>query len=240
VVRAPLPEGVDCGFAKLYSLTSSLTCVVLGFVFDQPLSGQYERILHAQYETEFKSLSRGGGYSISSPHSQKEHAINAIRRSIHDMAANWFKTHLPGVFSSGLLDGEFPCCELVKLEHAIPFGKREDRTGSTGQYLGILDFDLDLFAWELKEVPAVKFAWPPIRAREQRFHAVAAFNEKQFPEEPLKTWGGRERSSYIAYITERVSELLVRWSLIAILTGYENHLNALRDSLASIRAYYLH
>jgi hypothetical protein len=121
---------------------------------------------------------------------------------------------------------------LVTLRHAIPFPKQGENVAEADGYLRALDMHLGLYAWELDDLPAIKFAELEARMNNKSFHAIVAANEAQLPEEQLQSWGGRTRSAYIAFIAHRVDELLSRWALIAILAGYERRLNAVRDSTA--------
>ena len=42
------------------------------------------------------------------PGTQKETDIRTLRAEMRELAADWLRAHLPGVFASGILAGEIP------------------------------------------------------------------------------------------------------------------------------------
>lgn len=228
--EAPLPEGVDYALASMYSLTSSVTCIIVGFILDKTTGHRFDETLRRKRKTELEPL-RGRGYSLQGPSHLKEADIRRIRADMRAMAAGWFRTHLPGVFAGGALAGEFPTCEFTTLRKTIPCPRRENRDPHADRWLGLLNIDYDLDAWEAEELPGLKFVWPPTRDRENRFHAVLTCREDTVPDETLRTYGG-DRTSYTIYIDRYINGLLSRWSLLGLLSAYERHLNMIRDSTA--------
>jgi hypothetical protein len=156
--------------------------------------------------------------------------VKAIRADIRALAAGWFRTHLPGLFAGGMMAGECPICEFITLREAIPFPGREERDRATGEWLRLLDIDHDFDAWQAEELPGLKFTWPLLRDTEGRFHAVIAAREDAFPGDRLQGYGGGGRIGYVLYVDEYVRGLLSRWALLGVLTGFERHLNNIRDS----------
>jgi hypothetical protein len=230
---APLPPYVDYALASMYSLTSSITCIVMCFIFDEKYSGRFDETLRQKYETVLEPIAGGGlfggGYHVFSPRSQKKAAIQASRVEMRSSAANWFRTQLPGLFASGIMEDEFPTCEFVTLRKAQPFPKRDEGDHEPKEWLSLLDMDYGIDAWLAENSPGLKFAWPLLRDEKSRFHAVIAAREDAFPKEDLKAYpGGRE--SYIIYVRERVSGLLSRWALLCMLFRFERCLNNMRDS----------
>lgn len=74
---AALPQNIDHASAKIFSLTSSLTCVVMGFVLDDEASQRFDGALRRERKTTSKPIGRG--YTILRPRNQKEKAIQAVR-----------------------------------------------------------------------------------------------------------------------------------------------------------------
>jgi hypothetical protein len=68
------------------------------------------------------------------------------------------------------------------------------------------------------------------RDREDGFHAIATIAEGDLDEAKLSSYGGPNRSSVAYYFNEQIQALLTRWALLAMISGYERHLNAVRDS----------
>jgi hypothetical protein len=225
---ASLPKDAEFALGALFAVTSSITCIVMGFVLKEEAARRFDEALRRTYETHMEPRKRG--YSIIRPPQQKEAAIRTIRGEMRTSAADWFRTYLPGLFSSGILGDEFPTCELVTLRKARPFPKREEGAARPGEYLGLLDIDLDMDAWEAVDMPGLKFTWPLFRNQDTKFHAILAANENDFDQEKLRGYGGADRSSYAIYLDEHIRGLLSRWALLPVLSGFERHLNAIRDS----------
>jgi hypothetical protein len=225
---APLPQNADHAVGEIFSLTSSLTCVAIGFVLDDEASRQFDAALRQERKTTSKPTGRG--YTILRPRNQKETAIQAVRAEMRAAAGKWFCENLPGLFASRILGGEYPTCEFVTLRTGQPFPKREQNSAMPDEYLHILGMAHDADAWELDGFPDFKFAWPLFPTREGRFHGVLAVNENSFDAEALKIYGGQTRSAYQHYVDSHVSGLLSRWSLLALLSAFERHLNTVRDS----------
>lgn len=226
---ASLPSEVEYALAAMYSLTSSITCIVIGFVLDEKYSGRLNGALKRKRQTIMEPLTRGS-YSFPGPASQKAADIRAIRAELRESAVNWFRTHLPGIFAGGLLEDVFPTCEFVTLRRAMPFPKAGERDCEAEEWLCLLDIDNDIDAWEADGLPSLKFTWPLLRDEKSRFHAVVAAKEDAFSAEELRAYGGGSRTSYVVHVDRLVNGLLSRWALLGMLTGFERHLNNIRDS----------
>lgn len=66
--------------------------------------------------------------------------------------------------------------------------------------------------------------------KESRLHAAIAAREDALSEKDLKAYGGVDRASYVIYVDSYVRDLLSRWALLCMLSGFERHLNNMRDS----------
>lgn len=225
---APLPADVEYAIGAVYGLTSSITCIAMGFVLTEECSRRFDQALRREYQTY--SMRRGRSYRIHDPFHQKGAEIRTIRSAIRAASASWFRTYLPGLFSSGILDGELPTCELVTLRKAQPFPKNVQGAANSDEYLRLLDMDRDVDVWESEQMQGLRFVWPMLRDRENRFHAIMATNEGDIDQEKLRTYGGPGRLPYVIYVDAHVNGLLSRWSLLAVLSGFERHLNVTRDS----------
>jgi hypothetical protein len=225
---APLPPSAEYALGEIFNLTSSITCVVMGFVLNEEASGRFDRALRQTYETYFQSFGRG--HTVRDPSSQKQSAIRAARAQFRAEAAGWFRIHLPGLFASSHLDGEFPTCEFVTLRWSKPFPKRGEAGPEQRQYLRLLDLDIDIDAWMSADDPGLHFSLRVGHDHENEFHTIAAIAEGNLSEVKLHSYGGLDRPSVAYYFNEEMQALLSRWALLALLAGYERHLNAVRDS----------
>ena len=226
---AQLPPEVDYALASMYSLTSSLTCIVIGFVLDKTYSARLDESIRRKRETVIEPLTRGG-YHLLGPDFQKTTDIRTIRAAMRESATNWFRTNLPGIFAGGLLENEFPTCEFLTLRSIQPFPTSGEVEGKDKDWLRLLNVDTDIDAWEADSLRSLKFDWLLSRDEKSRFHAVVAAKEDAFPEEKLRTYGGGDRASYVVYVDDIMNGLLSRWALLCMLLGFERHLNNIRDS----------
>ena len=123
---APLPMHVHYALGGLHSLTPSLTCIVMCFVFEESFQSRLDEVLRRDRQTFTKPVRRGR--QIFGPEAQKSEEVRSVRHECVSLAANWFKENLPGVFSSGLLGEQLPTYELVTLHGTEPFPSRDAET----------------------------------------------------------------------------------------------------------------
>jgi hypothetical protein len=173
---AVLPDRVDYATAYLFSLTSSVTCFVVCFVFEEKCGAVFDAALRDQYSTTFEPLERG--WTIVSPRSHKERRIRGIRHELRRSATSWFRTHLPGVFCGKGRDVAVPTCELTILKGAPP--RTHVRTHAS--FSNLLGFSGVLDAWHTPDLQGVKFMWQQKSAGAEGFHA-ALVAERQFLEQ---------------------------------------------------------
>ena len=214
-LTAPLPPHVQYATGGLFSLTSSLTCIVMGFVFEEGFSTQFDEALRTDRQTYEKPS--GNGYTeVFWPEMQKANHICQIRAEITELAARWFRENLPGLFSSGILEGNLPTCEFVTLQKAEPFPLRsKDNTDpSEYHYLSILDMYSTFNAWRSENTPGLKFT--DSRNRGPRYHSILAIKKRD-----------SDKSVLIRHIDRQIQHLLSRWAILPLLEGYGQHLNAI-------------
>ena len=114
-----LPEGVAYAQGKVLAVSPSIIAVVVCFVFDETFSNQLDLALRQDRQTY--GVHYPGGIRYHDPANQKAESIYRIREAMSHRAAAWFETNIPGVFSSGVLAGPIPTCELVTLRLGDPF-----------------------------------------------------------------------------------------------------------------------
>ena len=165
---AQLPEHVHYAKGSLYSVTPSLTCAVICFVFEESYQGRLEEALRTERKTFTRPTARG--HQMLIPSVQKEEEVRSIRQECATGALTWFRRNLPGIFSEGLLDNELPTCELVTLRKQEPFPKRDDEEPPP-EYLRILDLDFSTSTWTNPAKPQLKFALNLMR-RNSEHHSV--------------------------------------------------------------------
>lgn len=218
---AQLPQHVQYALGQVYSLTSSITCLVMTFVYEDDYALRYDASLRKERQTYTEPRRRG--YQIVAPFFQKMNEVRAIRSEAGNDAAEWFRGNLPGLFASGILDGQFPSCEFITLDKAEPFVTEKE------EYLRALNIENDIGVWNSDELPGLRFAQPAFD-EEKRFHAILAIKREQLEAKDLRSRGGANRGAYVGYLKEYLHDLLSRWALLAVIAGFEKTLNVVRDS----------
>ena len=167
---AELPPNVRYASGGIYSVTPSLTCIVMRFVFEDGHERGLEAALRKDRETFARSLATG--HQIFDPRAQKVEEVRSIRHGRMVMAMGWFQENLPGIFSAGLLEGKMPTCELVTLQEQEPFPSW-DEEGQPPQYLGILELQFPLSGWVSTDGKELKFAMG-LWGKDLEYHSVFA------------------------------------------------------------------
>lgn len=231
-LEAPLPKGVDYAIATMHALTSSVTCIVVGFLLDESHGRQMEEALRRQRQTEIEPRPEGG-HIIPGPSHLKQREVQRIRRDLRALASDWFRTYLPGCFAGDALAGEYPTCEFTTLKEAIPCPGSDKQDSSLSKWLWLLNIDDEYNAWQADDLPGLIFVWPLLSDPKNLYHAIVTCREDIVPDKKRHLFGGG-RTSLTLYIEEYVQGLLSRWSLLGLLAGYERHINTTRDSAAFI------
>jgi hypothetical protein len=223
---APLPDNVEFATAHMFNLTSSITCIVIRFLFKPAYRSILDDALRKEYVTFAKPLSRG--YSLVDPRSQKQTQVSNLREDIRLRAKNWFRQNAPGIFAANADENDIPTCEFLTLKKAEPFspasqGKQIDA------YVDILGLRHVGDHWTADEFVGLKFGWPLLRDQDQ-FHSVLAINESNFSQYDLQMFGGSTASGFLAFIDLTVQAFLTRWACIRLLQHFERRLNRIRDA----------
>lgn len=226
--RAPLPPSVDSAIGRIYSLTSSITCVVICFILKEEPSEQFNVVLKTEFATTQKAISKTG-YKIIEPYFHKKTAIKDIRNNIRSEAKTWFRNFLPGFFSTDSVNGEFPTCELTTLLQQEPLpasrGERSTRLG----WLELLGLDYDFRTWR-SEHPELKLNWSTRLEEDQSSHCLISCRKDSISDEELKPYGGG-KTSLVVYIDMLLNDLISRWAILTMLTSFERYLNSIRDTI---------
>ena len=148
-----LPPNVQYATGRLYSLTSSLTCIVMAFVFKENYSSKLDESLRTNFQTYVKPSERG----YYTPSIQKTELIRQIRTNMVKFTTMWFHENLPGLFSSGVLGGDLPTCEFVVLRQAEPFMHPRENSAHSTEYLFTLGMNFAYDVWQSVGVQGLRF-----------------------------------------------------------------------------------
>ena len=225
---APMPRHVRHARGGLFSLTPSLTGIVMCFVFEDDFRSCLDQALRRDRQTVTRASRRG--YEILDPERQKREEVQLVRGEITSLAARWFREHLPGVFSCNLLAGQLPTYELLTLHKAEPFPKRAAK-GRPPTYLRVLDLQSAPSVWSSTYTPNLKWSFRPSE-RDLRCHSVLAIRDTDIDgEQPLKTYGGLP--GLHTYVDAVYQEVIAKLAIEHLLDGYNRSLNRLRDTVTT-------
>ena len=202
------------------------------FAFDEDFSAGFDTSLRTDRLTNRTPIGRG--YTIHRPINQKKEQIGTIRRNVSDLTATWFRKNLPGLFSSGLLHGELPTCELITLRKAEPFPTTADGDCLPPIYLDVLGLSHSFGAWKSTTNVGLKLSFLHDSRDAQRQYMTVAVKESRLIEAMSDLWVDRGRSSRIAYLDQILAHLMGLWAILPMLEGYGRHIREVRDSVIAV------
>ena len=213
---------------RLFSVTSSLACIIMMFRLQEESATGFDTALRTDRETyctEFSSHSR----AIHDPRVQKIDHVRQIRDEMRSTVTQWFSMNLPGLFSAGLLEGEMPTCEFVSLRETEPCPNIDQ---SAPDFLGLLGLRSGIDAWSSVHLPGLKFSPSSWDLSVPQYYSIFAIKEDDLSDDQLNeamNWSGRE--ARILYVNNLVMDgPLWLWALLRMLEGYGKRLGALRES----------
>ena len=228
-LRAELPQGVRSAKADIYCFTPSLIAITLEFVFEDGFNKAFDDALRQDRRSYVTSINRG--YRIHDPGNQKANHINQLRREAVGTVTNWMSVNIPGVFSSGLLDGEFPSCEFLTLSKMKPFPQRTEAAPDFPWYLFRLGLLNSFGTWESDSVPGLRLK-PHLDSVGgiPTYHSILSIDQDSWTTASSGKEGQWDRFSQLAEVHGRVAGQLGLLAIQALLRGYAGHFRELRDS----------
>ena len=218
---APLPMYVRYARGGLYSLTPSLTCIVICFVFEDSFRNRLDEVLRKDRQTFTRPVSRG--HEVLDPERQKTEEVRLLRQEYANLAARWFRENLPGVFSSGLLGDQLPTCELLTLHKTEPFPDREVREYTPSGYLRVLDLEFSPSVWRSKDTPSLRFSLA-LLGQNPEYHSVFVVRDTEIEgTKLLEAYGGLPGLATHVDVTYR--EMIGKMAVRPLLDGYSRSLN---------------
>ena len=233
----PLPEGVEYALASISSVSPSLVSIVVCFVLKDDTSSLFEDALlkdRETYPTSFITpFTRGRRFH--EPWSQKRDHIDRIRAEMSKKVGGWFSENLPGLFSTGLLDGKMPTCEFVTLREAEPFSSLATGSARFYEYLNLLGMGRDFDVWKSIKTAELKFRMPSSSERDLLYHSMLAAGGRQSKGEASDLYDKTSGEPRLASLDLAMSDLLRLWAILPLLEGYRQHLERVRKSFIPSR-----
>ncbi|MGE7086748.1 hypothetical protein [Achromobacter xylosoxidans] len=228
---APMPNGVDYLHVRIYQLTSSLTCVLIGFVFKESVERIYETELKQDRRTIRERSESRWGISIVDPRQLKKRSLKKARAKARAIAHKWFTANLPGFFCN--LPGErMPTAELVTMtsNNLLPVG-REQRTNAHYDWRNLLANTSGYDVRASSDCVGLRFAIGDKGWIEDTPHMVIAMCTSEVPEDTLKHRGGHERHAYVAYCHDKMGGILSNYAALEFLREASKDLKISRAAL---------
>lgn len=229
---AELPVGVDYAQGYAFNVLSSLTIITIQFVLTDETATTLEGPLRASVHTTVEQ--EGDVKRFMTVPNQKQEAVEKVRVELRQSCASWFKNNLPGLFSNNTLGGDFPTCEFITLQQSRPFDRPSDDMPHDS-YLWLLGMDYDSDAWDNPDLAGLRLEVPFGGYQKHPYSLVLAGKKDEIaPKEDFRMYGGRNRSGYAGWLSNRIDNLLVIWTLHALLRAYEQQLASLRDQAGAL------
>lgn len=227
--RVTLPHQVDHLALSLHLVTPSLACAVGQFVLTDDAGSALESILRMHYSTRAERK-RYGAVGIDRPAEIKRDLVADELSRVRNDCASWFRSHLPGAFCQGLLDGTVPTCWFLSLDKVKPFS---DEAGLG--YVEPLGLQMDYRALQSEDLPGLRLSEPTGVRRPAHTFFLAGKYGQVFPDE--KDLGGhkRGRDGFTVALWMRWNTFMAMWGLERTLLGYEMAFAKIRDSFAALR-----
>jgi len=229
---ASMPECVDYLLVRIYQLTPSLTCVLIGFVLKGCIEQNYETELNQDRKTRRERLETKTGISIIDPQRLKQRSIEKVRTRVRAIAHTWFSENLPGFFCN-LGSERMPTAEFVttKNTHLLPNTddqKIKARLGWRNLVANSLGHDV----WTSPACASLRFLTRNGEWRKETPNFVVALCTSEVSEVTLKHWGGHTRQAYVQYCHEHIGGILSNYAAIEFLRAASTDLKNSRAALA--------
>lgn len=228
-----LPDAVDYALGNIDHVLPGLIALTMQFVLTDEASNRLERELDDDRQTIVEAKGNGR-WSFDSPFQQKQRSARRVDRALHDELHNWFRTTLPGHFSTNQDSRGLPTLELLTLAAATPYERLAD--AKWFNYIFALDLAPSPSVWESQAYPGLRLStYHP--DGESLTLRLAARESELAPDSDAAEWesyGGRNRAGYcnrLSYL-HRTAVILAVASLV---TSWETGLANLRNRVAAIR-----
>ena len=234
--HSDLPKGIEYATASMFSLTSSVSCIVVGFVLDDISKKKLEQALRLRRTTDVKAIA-DRGQAIVNPTSQKARDISKIRTELRHMASQWFRSNLPGLFADGERSNTHPTCEFLTLRTAVPFPDKNTDLDSNKVWLNVLGLYHSDSAWTCRGIHGLKFARLLYEETTGEPHAILVARQDALLSDQRDQFGGESRGSMVDWVDSIAISLVSRWGVVCMLNDHQRYLNRFRDQMMRSRPY---
>ena len=220
-IPADLPSGVTAAVAYMWTITSSLSALVVQFVLTDELEASVDRTARRNDFEAKGELLRGSGVTVQPPENVKQAAIDEARKKLRRLPADWICKHAPGAFAARGLDA-MPTAELVTAELGLPFAEETRRI----EYMRFLGLGWDPLAWQSDELKGWRLAFD----RGDRFMVVAGRRGDVRAAGQLEHRGSDESWAMAMVANDYLQKDLVIWAASQHLVQCQERLSEIRDA----------
>ena len=218
-----LPDGVTSIRLWLWSVTPSLTVLIVGAEWDVYAGDALDRIAKTDYETA--AVPSGNGHQMFTPAFRKRFEAGRRRRLMHQQLASWLAERVPGAFTD--LGEPLPFLDVVTAALARPFGEGAvpEKMWDYRDMLGLMRQGA---TGTSPTLPGWTLALPD--HDEPEVLTLGARTADVFTHSLLGRFGGQEsRWGLEYYLSGRVDGLLCGWTTLRLLQAFEKYLALTRD-----------
>lgn len=199
--QADLPDEIEYLVVSILQLTSSLTCVLIGFMLRESWAGTYSAELALDRKTVTERL---GGWGLTSidPALQKRRSVEAVRTRLQGVVRRWFASNIPGYFSGGS-EVRLPTAELVVTSHEHIL---HDSFQRCSRWKSVISDSRHLDIWTSTDHPALKLSGVFDSRNEKPSHTIISLCSSLLPDNGFLNEQSREQYRY--FCEEEVNWLL--------------------------------
>ncbi len=228
-----LPGFAASATATIWSATPSLTMITVAFEMDDDARGRINDVLTRDQPTR---LGRSGkrGISISTPELERRRLAGDVRSEWITEAGAWFRSNLPGLFSSSGVD--VPTCEVSVLTGMRPFPDTNDDRGSrrNQEILHALRTSFaDVFVPGDAADPGIFYAPFPEDDERRTRHAIVAMTREGYEGIEADGWGDDDASRFWAFDLS-FRTVVAQWHITRVLGLFHDRVSSVRDQFADL------
>lgn len=232
---APMPDEVDYLTAEIFQISESLTCVVISFAMREHERFWYKDVL-SRNRRMIVAPDRGRRIVryLTAGHLKKD-AVKEVRDKYRSIAADWFKQHLPGFFSSLSGGVKMPTSEIIITSKYRFFEENREigrRPFSGWNRLIYGEYVRDV--WTCTSCTGLQAAMNSFDGG-GRYHSIFSLRHADLSDEDLRHLGGREFAAYLYYCEERIRPLIAYYAAFALLEEAMASIKLAREQLKADR-----
>jgi hypothetical protein len=222
--RSVLPRGVDFAFLSIFTVTSSLTLVVIQFVYNNEITNTINNIFRKTYKTKVRyhpSIYKAKTAAYTGVVEQKRRELSKEINVVHSEIYKWFRKNLPGYFSS-LKNEILPTVDLITSRQY-----KQDKTDDCrwDHYIQLI-FDYESEMWKCKTEFAIVFVSPFLSTNKS---APILFGNYYELMENTKVYGEEDRIGLTNKLRLPFEKTMSLWATHYLLKSYEQQLTEIRD-----------